>query len=72
MPEAVRVGDMTAHSTPVQGQGSPDVFIGNMKAWRAVPADLGSGLEDASKQVKAIMDKFPSLPSPSDPAKVAT
>ena len=39
MPPAARIGDMTAHGTPLSpGPGSPNVFIGGMPAWRA-PAD---------------------------------
>lgn len=35
MPFAARVGDMTAHGTPLAGSvGSPNVFIGSMPAWR--------------------------------------
>ncbi len=36
MPLAARVGDMTAHGTPLApGPGSTNVLIGNMPAWRA-------------------------------------
>jgi uncharacterized Zn-binding protein involved in type VI secretion len=36
MPIAARVGDMTAHGTPLgPGPGSLDVLIGGMPAWRA-------------------------------------
>jgi hypothetical protein len=59
MPEAVRVGDLTAHSAPLQGTGSPDVFIGGQKAWRAMPEGAGDGLDEASKDTKAIMDVKP-------------
>ncbi|MCP5106292.1 MAG: hypothetical protein GY950_23095 [bacterium] len=35
MPPAARVGDMTAHGTPLSpGPGSTDVLIGGMPAWR--------------------------------------
>jgi uncharacterized Zn-binding protein involved in type VI secretion len=34
-------------------------MIGNMKAWRAMPAGVGAGLEEASKETKAIMDVVP-------------
>lgn len=35
MPPAARVGDMTAHGTPLgPGLGSPNVLIGGMPAWR--------------------------------------
>jgi uncharacterized Zn-binding protein involved in type VI secretion len=40
MPLAARVGDMTAHGTPLApGPGSINVFIGNVPAWRAA-ADM--------------------------------
>ena len=36
MPIAARVGDMTAHGTPLgPGTGSSNVLIGGMPAWRA-------------------------------------
>ncbi|WP_350355387.1 PAAR domain-containing protein [Haloglomus halophilum] len=35
MPPGVRVGDMTAHGTPLNGVGSPNVLIGGLPAWRA-------------------------------------
>ncbi|RLC76688.1 MAG: hypothetical protein DRJ03_28155 [Chloroflexi bacterium] len=36
MPPAARLGDMTAHGTPLgPGPGSPDVLIGGKPAWRA-------------------------------------
>lgn len=36
MPLAARVGDMTAHGTPLApGPGSINVLIGGMPAWRA-------------------------------------
>jgi len=37
MPAAARVGDNTAHGTPLApGAGSLNVLIGNQPAWRAV------------------------------------
>jgi hypothetical protein len=51
MPEAVRVGDLTDHSMPIQGSGSPDVFIGGQKAWRGLPEGVGEGLDTASEAV---------------------
>lgn len=37
MPPAARVGDLTAHGTPLgPGPGSPTVLIGGMPAWRAI------------------------------------
>lgn len=35
MPPGARVGDMTAHGTPLTGPASPDVLIGGQPAWRA-------------------------------------
>ena len=36
MPLAARIGDMTAHGTPLApGPGSTNVLIGGMPAWRA-------------------------------------
>jgi uncharacterized Zn-binding protein involved in type VI secretion len=36
MPSAARVGDSTAHGTPLgPAPGSPNVLIGGMPAWRA-------------------------------------
>jgi uncharacterized Zn-binding protein involved in type VI secretion len=36
MPNAARVGDLTAHGTPLgPGPGSVNVLIGGMPAWRA-------------------------------------
>ncbi len=40
MPPAARVGDMTAHGTPLSpGPGSANVLIGGLPAWRAA-ADM--------------------------------
>ncbi|ADD04353.1 uncharacterized protein Nmag_0768 [Natrialba magadii ATCC 43099] len=36
MKPAARTGDGTAHGTPLAGTGSPNVFIGNRPAWRAI------------------------------------
>ena len=46
MPPAARVLDMTAHGLPLNpGPGSPDVIIGFMLAWRAMPAAAAAGLQ---------------------------
>jgi uncharacterized Zn-binding protein involved in type VI secretion len=66
MSKAVRVGDTTAHGQALNGSGSPDVFIGNQKAWRAMPPGAGTGLDEVSKSVKEIMDK----PMPFTPIEV--
>lgn len=36
MPPAARLGDSTAHGTPLTGTGSPNVLIGGRPAWRAL------------------------------------
>lgn len=36
MKPAARLGDQTAHGTPLTGTASPNVFIGNKPAWRAL------------------------------------
>lgn len=33
---AARLGDATAHGTPLSGTGSPNVLLGGKPAWRAV------------------------------------
>lgn len=46
MPPAARVTDSTAHGFPLNpGPGSSNVIIGNLPAWRAVPASLAAGLK---------------------------
>jgi hypothetical protein len=52
MPPAARVTDPTAHPLPPglgPGPGSPNVFIGNRPAWRAVPAAAASAIQGAKK-----------------------
>lgn len=41
MKPAARLGDGTAHGTPLIGTGSPNVLIGNRPAWRGL-ADIHS------------------------------
>lgn len=36
MPPAARLGDQTAHGTPLTGTASPNVLVGKKPAWRAV------------------------------------
>ncbi|GAB3023315.1 PAAR domain-containing protein [Natronobiforma cellulositropha] len=36
MRPAARVGDSTAHGSPLAGAGSPNVLIGGRPAWRAL------------------------------------
>lgn len=57
MPAAARVNDPTAHGKPLgPGPGSADVNIGYAKAWRALPAGVGAGIESATTAVKSLMD----------------
>lgn len=57
MPAAARLADPTSHGTPLgSGPGSGDVNIGYMKAWRALPAGVGGGIETATAAVKSLMD----------------
>ncbi|WP_247729534.1 PAAR domain-containing protein [Halovivax limisalsi] len=36
MKPAARLGDQTAHGTPLTGTGSPNVLIGGRPAWRSI------------------------------------
>lgn len=48
MPPAARVSDLTSHGSPLApGPGSPNVLIGFLPAWRAVPAAAAAGLQSA-------------------------
>ena len=54
MPEgpAARVGDSVSHPLPPvlgAGPGSPNVDIGNMPAWRGIPAAAAAALQVAKK-----------------------
>jgi len=56
MPFAARVNDPTSHGNPLNpGPGSPDVLIGFMPAWRALPAGLGAAIESASNAMNSFM-----------------
>jgi uncharacterized Zn-binding protein involved in type VI secretion len=71
MPEAARVGDATAHGPPLNpGIGSPDVKIGYMPAWRALPSGMGAGIEKAANTMKDFMGS-PSLTPAQTPSKLA-
>jgi len=50
MPAAARVGDMTAHGTPLgTGPGSANVLIGGMPAWRVGQDVHSCPLSEAGK-----------------------
>jgi hypothetical protein len=71
MPDAARKSDLSQHGTPLTpGPCSPDVEIGNMPAWRAVPSAMGAGLEQASKDMNQLMT-LPQLDPGSTPASLA-
>lgn len=57
MPLAARLSDCTAHvATPLApGTGSPNVMIGFLPAWRALPAGVGEGIEKASAAAESLM-----------------
>ncbi|GMU20133.1 MAG: hypothetical protein AMXMBFR13_02320 [Phycisphaerae bacterium] len=71
MPAAARKTDNTSHGPPLSpGPGSLTVSIGNLAAWRALPAGVGDGLEQASNTMKQLMDS-PQLTPPDATAKLA-
>lgn len=50
MPAAIRVGDITAHGTPLgPGPGSTKVMIGGQPAWRATSDTHQCPLADGTK-----------------------
>jgi len=53
MKPAARVGDSTAHGTPLGGIGigSPTVLIGGRPAWRGIPGPAVGGLQSAKTSV---------------------
>ena len=49
---------MTSHGPPTNpGPGSPDVSIGFMPAWRALPASVGAAVDAISNAMDAFMNK---------------
>jgi uncharacterized Zn-binding protein involved in type VI secretion len=61
---------MTGHGPPLNpGPGSLDVKIGFMPAWRAVPAGMGAGIDDAAAAMKDLMGAA-TLDPVSTPAKL--
>ena len=59
--EAARITDVTCHEPSLNtGPASPDIFIGDQKAWRALPADDWSGLEKGT-QAMMELNKMPLL-----------
>lgn len=74
MPPAARTTDPTGHGNPLgPGPGSPDVMVGNMPAWRAVPTSVGGAIDAISSEMESFMSK-PLLDPPgsaSDLVKIA-
>ncbi len=61
MPPAARLTDVTDHGPTLNtGPCSPDVDIGDQPAWRALPEDDWSGIEDATSSMKE-MHQMPAL-----------
>ena len=52
---AARLGDLTAHGSPLSpGTGSPNVLIGKKAAWRGLPtASVGQLLQSAQKAMES-------------------
>src|SRR5262245_36951827 len=72
MPSAARLSDPASHlMTPMSpGAGSPNVNIGGGKAWRALPAGMGAGVESALNTMKQLVD-LPFLNPATTPAQLA-
>jgi hypothetical protein len=55
MPPAARLTDVTDHVPCLNtGPCSPDIHIGDQRAWRALPEDDWSGLEAATEELKTL------------------
>lgn len=56
MPPSARVGDLTAHGSPLTpGPGSLNVLIGAMPAWRALPSAMANAVEGISTSMNSFM-----------------
>ncbi len=56
MPPAARITDMTTHGSALTpGPGSPNVLIGFLPAWRAVPSSVAAALESLSNAMSTLM-----------------
>lgn len=67
MPSAARVADPVSHALPpvlTGGPGSPNVSIGGMPAWRALPSALGAAIEAASQAMDTLMGATLLTPMP--------
>ncbi|NNF00934.1 MAG: hypothetical protein HKN25_18100 [Pyrinomonadaceae bacterium] len=75
MPPAARVSDWTSHfSLPLNtGPGSPNVMIGFLRAWRAVPVAAAAGLQAALTAVETTMTSLETATKTApDPASKST
>ncbi|MEP0847588.1 MAG: hypothetical protein HRF50_12330 [Phycisphaerae bacterium] len=71
MPPAARVNDLTSHGPPMNpGPGSPDIEIGFMPAWRALPAGVGAAVEAASNDMNSFMTEPVLTPASATPKLV--
>ena len=71
MPPAARMTDPTTHGIPLNpGPGSPNVVIGFMPAWRALPSSVGGAVDSISNSMNSFMTK-PQLTPPSAVADLA-
>jgi uncharacterized Zn-binding protein involved in type VI secretion len=72
MPQAARaIPDPTVHGPPLNpGPGSPDVIIGFMHAWRALPAGMAAAIESASNAMMSFLS-MPMLTPASAAAQLA-
>jgi uncharacterized Zn-binding protein involved in type VI secretion len=62
MPKAARVHDPTEHVAPLgSGPGSPNVNIGRLKAWRALPAGALADLVEAASDAVGKLLAEPTL-----------
>src|SRR5262245_26410477 len=72
MPQAARLSDPATHMMkPISpGTASSDVKIGGGKAWRALPAGLGAGIESALNTMSQLINA-PTLNPATTPAQLA-
>ncbi len=75
---AARVGDFVSHPIPpvLVGKGSPNVYIGGRRAWRAIPRNKVSNLKKQKKNweqsLNAANKAFDAAPEPVSKAAALT
>ncbi len=77
MPQAARPSDPTSHGPPLApGLGSPNVIIGYLPAWRALPAAAAAGMQAALQAmeiaIKALEETTKAAPDPTSKAAAVT